>query len=87
MPDTARAAAGAARPVAGRGKMTPRGYQPENAAFLDQLTEHAGIVARIGRDPGTIPLDVLTAAGHLRCGAKSPRKHRAASLRSGCCSR
>jgi hypothetical protein len=30
----------------------------------DETAEDAGTVRRIGRDPGTIPLEVLTAAGH-----------------------
>jgi hypothetical protein len=51
--------------------MTPRGYQPENAAYIDQLTEIDDHGRRVGRDPGAVPLDVLTAAGHPRTNAKS----------------
>ena len=55
----------AARPVKGRGKMTQNGYVPENAAYLDALTKMVD-GRRVGRDPMTIPVDVLKAAGHGR---------------------
>jgi hypothetical protein len=58
------------RPVAGRGRITAKGYQPENVAFLAELTEIDDHGRRVGRDPCTIPLDVLTAAGHPRSSAR-----------------
>jgi hypothetical protein len=60
-------------PVALRGKMTPHGYEPENGAWFDYLTkpddetrrtDSKGQPRRIGLDPMSMPLDVLTAAGH-----------------------
>jgi hypothetical protein len=64
MPDTTTIAAKTAlRPVAGRGKMTPQGYQPENHRYLDTLTEMVD-ERRVSRDPGTISLEALSAAGH-----------------------
>ena len=49
--------------VQGNGKLGPDGYVPENAEHIDALTE---IVdgRRVGHDPMTLPLTVLTAAGH-----------------------
>ena len=55
------------------GKMSADGYVPENAAWLDVLTKpddetgrtrSDGRLRRIGRDPMSIPLDVLTASGY-----------------------
>ena len=60
-------------PVALRGKMTADGYRPENWAWVDHLTKpddetgrvySDGTPRRIGRDPTSIPLEVLTASGH-----------------------
>ena len=60
-------------PVALRGKMTADGYRPENWAWVDHLTKpddetgrvrSDGRPRRIGRDPMTMPLAELTAAGH-----------------------
>ena len=51
--------------------MTANGYQPENWQWLDILTEphpfrtnSRGLPKRSGRDPMTIPVDVLRASGH-----------------------
>jgi hypothetical protein len=61
------------RNVALRGKLTADGYIPENWSWLDHLTKpddemgrvnSRGELRRIGRDPMTIPLDVLNASGH-----------------------
>lgn len=49
--------------VSMKGRMTPRGYEPENAEYLDALTEAVN-GRRIGRDPMELPTDLLTAAGH-----------------------
>ena len=72
-PTSAKLQAGAS-PVALRGKMDPGGggYVPENDPWWDLLTEpgsgprtdEKGRSRRVGRDPMTIPPDVLTAAGH-----------------------
>ena len=60
-------------PVMLRGKTTPDGYIPENWAWVDHLTKpddetrrvySTGEPRRIGLDPMTIPVEVLTAAGH-----------------------
>ena len=60
-------------PVALRGKMDPDGggYVPENDAWWDVLTEPGtgradskGRSRAVGRDPMSIGLDCLTAAGH-----------------------
>ena len=60
-------------PVALRGKMTADGYRPENWAWVDHLTKpddetgrvySDGTPRRIGRDPMSIPLEVLTGSGH-----------------------
>lgn len=60
-------------PVTLAGKMDPNGsgYIPENDAWWDVLTEPGtgrtdskGRSRAVGRDPMTIPPDVLTAAGH-----------------------
>ena len=62
-------------PVALRGKMTADGYRPENWAWVDHLTksddetgrvDSDGTPRRIGRDPMSIPPEVLTASGHGR---------------------
>jgi hypothetical protein len=52
-----------ARDVSYKGRMVNGGYQPENARWGAVLTETVGD-KRIGRDPMTIPPDVLTKAGH-----------------------
>jgi hypothetical protein len=61
------------RAVALRGKMNADGYVPENDAWLELLTKAGdergltdtkGRPRRVGRDPMTIPLAVLSAAGH-----------------------
>lgn len=44
--------------------MTPEGYEPENNDFWEQLTEPGEDGERVGRDPLTLPLDLLIAAGH-----------------------
>ena len=51
-------------PVKGVGQMTPdKGYQPEYDEYFDVLTKvQDGRV--VGRDPMTIPLDLLVASGH-----------------------
>lgn len=72
------------RPVALRGHVVSdrglhtserasRGYVPENAAWLDLLTEpdpkrqrSDGKPRRNGRDPLVLPVDLLTASGHPR---------------------
>lgn len=85
------------RAVAGRGRMTLAGYQPENHESMAVLTVNRsnltppapdtgpagpddvslrdrgvlGAGRRVGRDPGTIDLAELTAAGHPRCRAQS----------------
>lgn len=49
------------------GRMTPNGYQPENYAWLPILTypdERLGWRRRAGRDPMTLPRDMLCASGH-----------------------
>jgi hypothetical protein len=51
------------REVSHKGRMVNGGYQPENARWGAVLTETVGD-KRIGRDPMTIPPDVLTKAGH-----------------------
>ena len=60
-------------PVRLDGKMDADGYVPENDAWFDLLTkpddetrrtDSNGRLRRIGRDPMTVPLDVLIAAGH-----------------------
>jgi hypothetical protein len=43
--------------------MTPNGYEPENVAHWSDLTEQSNGRA-VGRDPMTLPTDVLTSAGH-----------------------
>jgi len=51
--------------------MTADGYQPENWQWFEVLTEPSpnrvdskGQPRRIGRDPMTLPVEVLTASGH-----------------------
>jgi hypothetical protein len=60
-------------PVTLKGKTGADGYVPENDAWFDQLTkpddetgrvDSKGRPRRIGRDPLSIPPEVLTAAGH-----------------------
>jgi hypothetical protein len=77
-PDCAEGVSGTkCRPVALRGHMCPDGggYVPENDAWFKELTEphpdpkfdHPNPARRrVGRDPMSIPLDVLTASGHPR---------------------
>src|SRR5262245_13503734 len=49
--------------VSGRGRMTAQGYEPENAAYWNDLTE---VVAgrRTGKDPLSLLPGLLSAAGH-----------------------
>jgi hypothetical protein len=49
------------RPVTLDGNMSAD-YAPENAAWSDPLTKPDD--GRIGHDPMSIPLDILTASGH-----------------------
>ena len=65
----ARATGTSGRPVSGRGKMTPHGYEPENVGALDLLTEVVD-GRRVGRDPMGLPVEVLTAAGHPNRGTR-----------------
>ncbi|QIG50550.1 hypothetical protein G5V57_24165 [Nordella sp. HKS 07] len=56
-------------PVACRGRMIVReerhaGYQPENHEWRAWLCERDAKCKLIGKDPMTLPLDVLTASGH-----------------------
>ena len=60
-------------PVSLKGKIAADGYVSENDAWFDRLTkdddetgraDSKGRLRRIGRDPMSIPVDVLTAAGH-----------------------
>jgi hypothetical protein len=51
------------RRVAGRGKITKCGYQPENHEWLDTLAPKVN-GRRIGLDPGSVPLETLSVAGH-----------------------
>jgi hypothetical protein len=57
-------------PVAYRGRMVPqpgsrhRGYQAENHEWRDWLCDRDSNGNLVGKDPMTIPLDVLTASGH-----------------------
>jgi hypothetical protein len=44
--------------------MTSDGYQPENVAWFEVLTITDSQGRRVGRDPITIPVEVLTASGH-----------------------
>jgi hypothetical protein len=57
------------------GKMGADGYIPKNDGWFERLTkiddeigptDHNGQPRRIGRDPMSIPVDVLTASGHPR---------------------
>ena len=52
------------RPVRLRGRMTADGYEPENWAWREVLTYIDEEGRRVGRDPMSIPPEVLTAAGH-----------------------
>ncbi len=52
-------------PVEMRGRMTSAGYQPENAAYRDDLTDVLK-GKRVGRDPLGLSLALLTASGHPR---------------------
>jgi hypothetical protein len=49
-----------------KGTMTPNGYRPENFEHLEALTEvvPGKWTRRVGRDPLTLSVEVLTAAGH-----------------------
>jgi len=65
-----------AKPVSLKGRMIPgRGYQPENGQWYEVLTTPNGKgidgQGRDGRDPMSIPPEVLTKAGH------PPRRTRA----------
>ena len=62
-----------ARPVSLKGRMGLDGYEPENSEWWEVLTFPAlnGEPRRHGRDPMSIPPEVLTAAGH------PPRRTRA----------
>lgn len=46
-------------PVRLKGRMTPNGYKPENAAWKPWLTKH-----KRGHDPMKLPPELLTKAGH-----------------------
>jgi len=63
----------AAEPVCLKGRMGPYGYEPQNAAWWEVLTSPSpkGERRRYGRDPMSIPPEVLVAAGH------PPRRTRA----------
>jgi hypothetical protein len=52
------------QPVALRGTMTETGWRPENARWRDHLMgiDEDGYLA--GKDPMTIPVEILQAAGH-----------------------
>ena len=61
------------RPVTLSGRMGADGCEPENAVWFDLLTKpddeigrtrSDGRLRRIGRDPMSIPVDILTASGH-----------------------
>ena len=52
-----------ADPVSYKGRMVNGVYQPENARWREILTETVGNKV-VGRDPMTLPPDVLTKAGH-----------------------
>jgi hypothetical protein len=52
------------RPVSLAGRMTSKGYQPQNWEWLNTLTKIDDKRSRVGRDPMSIPPQVLTAAGH-----------------------
>jgi hypothetical protein len=52
------------RPVCLAGRMTSKGYQPQNWEWLNTLSEIDDKSRRVGRDPMSIPPQVLTAAGH-----------------------
>jgi hypothetical protein len=58
-------------PVAYRGKMLSTGYQPENHEWRDLLCNRDELGNLVGKDPMTIPLDVLTASGHPRASVRS----------------
>jgi len=51
-------------PVRLHGRMTADGYEPENWAWREVLTYIDETGRRVGRDPMSIPSEVLTAAGH-----------------------
>lgn len=66
-PDTPREMPAPVPPVALRGRMTPSGYVSENSAWRPFLTypdKRYGSPRLAGCDPMTLPLDVLTKAGH-----------------------
>jgi hypothetical protein len=52
-----------ARPVSLKGRMTRKGYEPENHFWLETLTEMVN-GRRAGRDPLKIHPDLLALAGH-----------------------
>jgi hypothetical protein len=52
------------KPVAYRGRMTKDGYQPENHEWRDWLCDRDQNGGLVGKDPMTLPLDVLSASGH-----------------------
>ena len=60
------------RPVSLRDRIiVGQGYEPENGEWFEALTERSKYHRRVGRDPMSIPLQVLIAAGH------PPRRTRA----------
>jgi len=52
------------RPACLAGRMTSEGYQPQNGEWLNTLTENDHKGRRVGRDPMSIPPELLAAAGH-----------------------
>lgn len=50
-------------PVRNAGQMNRTGYVPENDAYFEMLTETMN-GRRQGRDPMSLPVEMLTAAGH-----------------------
>ena len=75
-------AQGAIRPatvgaVAYRGRMVRRDgerhatYQPENHEWRDWLCDHDELGNLVGKNPMTLSLDVLSAAGHPQAGVRS----------------
>jgi hypothetical protein len=53
-----------AQPVRYAGRMTSNGREQENWKWLAVLTDTDSEGRRVGRDPMSIPPEVLTAAGH-----------------------
>lgn len=66
-----------AEPVRGRGVMTPEDMRHENATWRSALLDENGH----GRDPFSVPLDVLAAAGHPRRSLSQLRRAMATTTR------